>query len=328
MTTPNMYWPVYKNLEKEFLTLANYIHFSDDQLDTYSMYIADLIVRCAIEIEAISKELYCALGGNMTPTDINGNPRDLYFDTDCLGLLEQKWFLSKKQIDVSAINIYFADEKNRTLTPLHKAHKRGDSSSKWQRAYQALKHDRKKSIKKATIENLLHALGSLYILNLYYMDERIDIGRVYLGDHSFDNRVGSELFSAHYCRTTGLSMQLHMNDSCISPPLGEEMNKAIFVIKYDDKSFAEMHKNFCLDHRITVDRFANSPEIKKYIADHPECKDKSINEICIAAGGTNLLARIICMQNTMREVNSRMEAVLNKHTEIYPELLPLEDESK
>ena len=61
------------------------------------MYIADLIVRCSNEIEALSKELYCTLGGNMTPTDDQGNPRDLYFDTDCLDFLEQKWNLSKME---------------------------------------------------------------------------------------------------------------------------------------------------------------------------------------------------------------------------------------
>lgn len=30
MATPNLYWPVHKNLEKEFLKLADYIHISDD----------------------------------------------------------------------------------------------------------------------------------------------------------------------------------------------------------------------------------------------------------------------------------------------------------
>lgn len=65
MSTPNLYWPVYMNLEKDFLELAEYIHFSDDQLNVYSMHIADLIIRCAIEIEAISKELYELLGGNI-----------------------------------------------------------------------------------------------------------------------------------------------------------------------------------------------------------------------------------------------------------------------
>lgn len=321
----NLYWPVYKNLEKEFLKLANYIHFSDDQLGTYSMYIADLIVRCSVEIESLSKELYCMLGGNMSPTDSEGNNRDLYFDTDCLDLLEQTWILSKKQIAVSAINFYFVDEKNTILTPLHKAHKRGTSGSKWKQAYQAVKHDRRNSLKKASIENLLHALGALYILNLYSRDERTDIGRVYLNDHNFDSRVGSEIFSAHYCRATGLSMRPNMNDNCISPALGDELEKSIYVIKYDDKSFREMHKNFCLDNQITIERFRKSAEIKKFLAEHPEYIGKSINEICMAAGGTNLLTRIFCFQHTMQEKGARMEAMLNKHSGIYPELFPLED---
>jgi len=46
MPIPNLYWSVYKNLEKEFLKLSDYIYFYDDQLGTYSVFIADLIVRC------------------------------------------------------------------------------------------------------------------------------------------------------------------------------------------------------------------------------------------------------------------------------------------
>ena len=67
MTTSNIYWPVYKNLEKEVLKLADFLHFSDDQTRVYSMHIADLIIRCAVEIEAIAKELYSSLGGNVSP---------------------------------------------------------------------------------------------------------------------------------------------------------------------------------------------------------------------------------------------------------------------
>lgn len=325
MPTPNLYWPVYKNLEKEFLKLADYIHFSDDQLGTYSMFIADLIVRCSVEIEALSKELYCMLGGNMFPITPQGDNRDLYFDTDCLHLLEQEWILSKKQIAVSAINFYFTDEKNKILTPLYKAYKRGTSGSKWKQAYQALKHDRRNSLEKASIKNLLQALGALYILNLYYRNERADIGRVYLNDCNFDSRVGSEIFSAHYCQAISLSMSPNMNDSCISPPLGDELDKSIYIIKYDDKSFKEMHKNFCLDSQITIERVEKSPEIKKFLTEHPEYKGKNINEICMAAGGTKLLAQIICLQHTMQEKGARMEAMLNKHSGIYPELLPLEN---
>lgn len=323
MSTPNLYWPVYKNLEKEFLKLADYIHFSDDQLGTYSMFIADLIVRCSVEIEAISKELYCMLGGNMSPTDPQGNNRDLYFDTDCLDLLEQKWILSKKQIAVSAVNFYLADKKYKELTPLYKACKRGTSGSKWKQAYQAVKHDRRNSLKKASIENLLQALGALYILNLYYRDERMDIGRVYLNDHNFDSRVGSEIFSVHYCQAITLSMSPNMNDSCINPPLGNELEKSIYIVKYDDNSFKEMHKNFCLDNQITIERFKKSVEIQKFLSEHTEYAGKSINEICMAAGGTDLLTQIVCLQHTIQEKGARMEAILNKHSGIYPELFPL-----
>ena len=130
MSNLNLFWPVYKNLEKEFLQLADFIHFADDQTKVYSMHIADLIVRCSIEIEAISKELYLKLGGNPSTVDDNGNKRDLYFDTDCLDLLEKQWKLSKKQVIVSAATFYFSAETNRILVPLHKANKRGTSGSK------------------------------------------------------------------------------------------------------------------------------------------------------------------------------------------------------
>lgn len=125
MSKLNLFWPVYKNLEKEFLNIADYIHFSDDQTEVYSMHIADLIVRCSIEIEAISNELYTQIVGETSP--INKN---LYFDTDCLDLLEQKWSLSKKQVMVSATTFYFTNESNRIFTPLKKANKRGSSGSK------------------------------------------------------------------------------------------------------------------------------------------------------------------------------------------------------
>lgn len=81
----NSYWPVYKNLEDETLEVAKYNQFDDDQLDVYSMKIADLLVRCAVEIESLSKELYWSNGGQKQ-YDLNGNERKLYFDTDCIKL--------------------------------------------------------------------------------------------------------------------------------------------------------------------------------------------------------------------------------------------------
>lgn len=318
----NLFWPVYKNLEKEVLKLADNIHFTDEQLNVYSVHIADLIVRCAVEIEALSKELYCELGGNMSPVDVEEKPRDLYFDTDCIELLEQNWKLCKKQIITSATNFYFAEEANKILTPLHKANKRGKSGSKWKQAYQEVKHDRRNSLRKANIGNLLYTMGALYILNLYYKDEKIDIGRVYMSENDFDSRAGSEIFSVFCYKATLLSDSLQMDDSCIIQQKDNDIDKSIYIIKYDNKSFEKMHRNFCKDYEITLNNFNNSREIAKFIEENPDYKQDSINKTCMDAGGLNLLKKIISNRYTMQEKNTRTEAILNKHSGIYPVLLP------
>ena len=100
--TNNFYWTVYKNLEKELIELSNLIHIDDNQLTIYSVKIAELLLRTSVEIESISKTLYFQNGGTK-PNDIN-----LFFDTDCLDLLETKFQLSKKQVQVSAPNFYFS----------------------------------------------------------------------------------------------------------------------------------------------------------------------------------------------------------------------------
>lgn len=327
MSKLNLFWPVYRNLEKELLQLADYIHFSDDQTKVYSMHIADLIVRCSIEIEAISKELYLELGGNQFPVNDSGIKRDLYFDTDCLDLLEKHWNLSKKQVIVSATTFYFLAEANRNFSPLHKANKRGTSGSKWKQAYQAVKHSRKSSLKMASIENLLHAMGALYILNLYYRDEIFDIGRVYMSNNKFDNRVGSDVFSIFTYNATSLEMSTCMDDSCITQHEDNNLDKSIYIIKYDDKSFKEMHENFCKDNKITLNNFNNSPEIKKFLKENPGYKTESINKTCIDAGGINLFKKIMYFSHTGNNRDAKTEAVINKHTDIYPTLSALENEN-
>lgn len=323
----NLFWPVYKNLEKEVLKIADYIHFSDDQMNVYSMHIADLIVRCSIEIEAISKELYLSVGGEANPINQDGTKRDLYFDTDCIELLERNWKLSEKKVMISATTFYFMEEKNKVLSPLHKANKRGKSGSKWKQAYQAVKHSRKVSLKKATIENLLNAMGALYILNLYYRNEKFDIGRVCMETGEFDNRVGSDIFSVFTCKATTLSIKEYMNDSCICNLSDNEINRCVYIVKYDDKSIKKMHENINKCNQITVNNFYNSVEIKEFLNKNPDYKGKTINEICLEAGGIDLVRKINAFANEGNNIGDRrIEAIINKHTNIYPYLKYLENE--
>lgn len=91
----NLYWSIYKNLERELIELSNKIHFCDKQDNVYSVHISDLLIRTSVEIEALSKELYKLAGGNMKPLDDDGNERDLFFDTDCIQYLDFNWGITK-----------------------------------------------------------------------------------------------------------------------------------------------------------------------------------------------------------------------------------------
>ena len=208
MKKNNLYWAVYKNLEREVLELSNQIHFSDNQLDVYSIKIAELLIRCSVEIESIVKEVYIQNGGKhyideknreyLLEKDENGvelpdipkNRRDLFFDTDCIDYLENMWFLSKKKVLVVASTFYFEKEENAILTPLYKANKRG--SVDWGKAYQAIKHNRSANFSRGNIKHLIRAMAALYLLNLYHKDEKFDLGA---GNNKkiFNTSIGSDL---------------------------------------------------------------------------------------------------------------------------------------
>ena len=121
----NLYWPIYKNLERQLLEVAEIIHFDDDQEKVYSIHIADLLIRTAVEIEALAKHLYEINGGDMKPVTANGSARDLYFDTDCIQFLGKKWAITKKVVNVVAANFYYEKDENRILRPLKDCNKAG-----------------------------------------------------------------------------------------------------------------------------------------------------------------------------------------------------------
>lgn len=217
------YWNSYKRLEKEFILLTEVIHINDDQLDVYSTRIGDLLVRTAIECESLVKDLYHSNGG----TKPSG--KDLYFDTDCFALLVTMWKIDKKQVFVTSPYVYFEKEENKVLTPLHKAHKRGTSSSNWQKAYQAVKHDRVNNLKSGNIGNLLLALAALYILNIYYRNT--DYPTVVDREGSNINwSLGSELFS--------VKVSFESNGSSLRSIYEKkpDYDESIYFIKHTDKT--------------------------------------------------------------------------------------------
>ena len=217
-----LYWQVYLNLEKEFIDLTDAIHVNDRQQSVYSMKIADLIIRTVIEIEALSKELYLANGGPVVPDE------DMYFDTVCMAYLDRLWNLDMKVVLVVSPTIFFEKEENTILRPLHKAQKRGTSSTDWNKAYQALKHNRVKELSKGCIKNLLHGLAALYVLNLYYADKSI-MNISSKDKTSINYSFGSSLFA----------VKVHIGDGIKADGIYQkraDYDECVYIEDYESKS--------------------------------------------------------------------------------------------
>lgn len=223
----NLYWPVYQNLEKEFLSICDIIHIDDSQLNVYSMKIAELLIRTVVEIESLAKNLYFSNGGSK-PDD-----KDLYFDTDCMAHLVDIWDIDKKVVLVSSPNIFLTEDENLILTPLHKSNKRGTSSADWCKAYQAVKHNRVRELKRGNLKHFLRALAALYILNLYFKDETVNFimpGKDQFQDFSFGSQIFSVLKPNNISSFSGDGTY----------PKGADFEKHIYVAIPDNEKYQEI----------------------------------------------------------------------------------------
>lgn len=299
----NLYWSVFKNLEKELIELSNQIHIDDNQLNVYSVKISELLIRTVVEIESIVKELYFIIGGTK-PNDNN-----LYFDTDCIKLLDEKWKLSKKKVFISAFNFYLINDENKILTPLKRADKRGSSSSNWQTAYQAVKHNRVKNLSKGNLKNLMNGLAALYLINLYYKDIIFES----ISDSSganLDSSIGSSIFSIKTHRNNGIPPKLEYNKL-------EDFDECTYLIKATDKTREELQNamNILNDEyqekisQNTVEEMGTFMNNQQIINDEDQnimiqkIRDKSLNQV----------NKEILINFKKYSDGLKYEAVLNKH---------------
>ena len=236
-------------MERELLGLADTIYINDEQQEVYSMRIADLLIRTVIEIEAIAKELYLTNGGAVVPDD------EMYFDTVCMAHIDGLWNLDKKVVQVVSPSIYFEKEENKEFCPLHKASKRGSSSADWNKAYQAVKHNRVKELSKGSIKNLIHGLAALYILNLYYRDERIN-GLSGSDKANVNRGFGSSLFAVKIHRENGLRADGTYTKSA-------DFDKCVYIEDHDPTS-----KKTAMEAMVSLneyERTATIAELEKQI---------------------------------------------------------------
>ncbi len=266
MERSQLFWQTYLNLEKEILEVAKYIYITDEittnskgklistncktQLETFSPHIADLLIRTCIEIEAISKELYFNFGGSKSRGD-----KELFFDEDCLKLIDVKCKTHQKVVIVSCVYFNLKKEENLCFKPLKEAHKR--QGTNWEKAYQALKHDRYSSISQGTVKNLLHAMGALFLLNIYY--KNVKLTAKYMEIDKLDFSLGSSIFSVKKPRDEYVFKIINHED--FTELL--QADESPFIMKYTDSNYKQI-----LDANKTM-----LESMETYISSQPELKE-------------------------------------------------------
>lgn len=240
----NMFWTVYKKLEKDVIDLSYYIHFSDEpdkdnkhnQIWTYSNQIADLLIAICTQIESLFLELY---QGELEKTADNIGT--------AISKIDQKWNLSAKQVSIISKNMYFTDSNgfgNEFAPMAYKPHDKNDYYS----SYCAVKHNRINSLHRANINVLIRALAALFILNSYYSFEKVEVDEIY--DYDFSS--GSDVFMLKYSVNTCSSQD-------------------ILIVTEDDKYLEKITK---FAH--TIPDF-ESDEFLKFQDENPEPKRYTVN---------------------------------------------------
>lgn len=259
MKKSDIFWQTYLNLEKEAIEVSKYIFFTDEvlvngkggivaqscntQLETFSPHIADLLVRCCVQIEAISKELYFDNGGTKARGDSS-----ILFDEDCLKLIDIKWQIHNKTVMVVAPFFNFVKDENRILKPLKEAHKR--QGTYWEKAYQAVKHDRYSSLHKGNVKAFIHALAALYLLNLYYRND--SWVTKYQDISKLDYSMGSAIFTV---KPPVANQLWHGN----SPTITESP----YVVSYQDADYQRIEEMQRKEEQALNDYWINQPELRE-----------------------------------------------------------------
>lgn len=143
------HWNYYIMLEKRVVELEEYIAFNEDNKSCYSKQIMNILINVCCEFDVICKLII--------DMDLN--------DFGKINVYRQAISQDDNYKIAISEELDFIEFSELHLIPLKNFE---TESPDWWKAYNDLKHNREENFSKATLFNLLNALGALYILEIYF----------------------------------------------------------------------------------------------------------------------------------------------------------------
>jgi hypothetical protein len=161
-STPNntrLHWNYFLALEKDLEAVSRYIEFCPDNLKTYSIELAHLLLSAASEVDTLAKCICGILDPNAKPENIN-QYRSIIKATE-----ESEAYGEKNPIEaedlkhrLSALKVY-VPRYSLEFVPWESWAK--DKNPDWWHSYNNVKHERNRYFNEATLGNALQALAAL-----------------------------------------------------------------------------------------------------------------------------------------------------------------------
>jgi hypothetical protein len=261
----NFYWAVYKNLEREVIDLSHQINFDDNQLNVYSIKIADLIFRCSTELESIAKDIY--------RSETEKEPKNA---GECIAMLEKEWLINKKHVILSSPYFYFQKHFKPSFAPFDYGR---DDPNNYYEAYNAVKHDRVKNINKASINTLVRVMAALYLLNIYYKDDNFRIKPTTIRS-DFDSALGSDCFSIKLMNDSYL-IQIHKQDTANAM---QNTDCYVYLTQYPQNTYENIKKKQEETLQKQKEAMVNSIEFREFLKAGGVINDKNLFTVVLKIG--------------------------------------------
>ena len=147
------YWRYYLMLEKKFLNTLTYVELSTQNFDTYSNEFAHLLQAIGAELDAFFK-VYCGF-----------NPTDRKTITDYANFVLQDYpDITTQEIEVQGYQLSFIPFDGWDAS-------RASQSLNWWFSFDQIKHSRVANMTNASLKNVMHILGGLYLLEIKYLEK-------------------------------------------------------------------------------------------------------------------------------------------------------------
>lgn len=168
------YWNEYLYYEKEFISITDYIHLDKSNLNTYSFKLLEMLIGICSAIDRMFRKFTGLDDQNCSIKDYK----------DSIINIENSFYNLEVRLinnDDIILKPFFEWEPSKNIDTL-----------KFWTAYNSIKHDKNRGIINATFENVLNALGALYLLNIKNMD------RIYNINNSIYQNVPDEINNLFY----------------------------------------------------------------------------------------------------------------------------------